>query len=121
MGVLDFLKRKKKDDDFLDLGAPGTVGGAYGPAGYPQGLGSDAGMGQQAGGGPMGGFEQFPGTAQAGGMMAGNDVANLRNTVDAMNYKLDALKAALDAINARLANIESALKAVPTEKGEGWM
>ncbi|MBI2040984.1 MAG: hypothetical protein HYT16_02690 [DPANN group archaeon] len=124
MGILDIFKRKKKDDDFLDLGAPGTTGGAYGPAGYPQGYGGDMGLGapgQQAGGQMGGGFDQFPNPAgmQAGGA-AGGEIANLRNTVDALNYKLDALKAALDAINARLANIETALKAAPTEKGEGW-
>ncbi len=121
MGVLDFFKGKKKGDDFLDLGAPGTSGGGYGPAGYP--TGSDMGMGQQTGGGPAGyGADMgLPSPSAMPSMpMQSGEIANLRNTVDALNYKLDALKAALDAINARLANIETALKATPSEKGEGW-
>jgi prefoldin subunit 5 len=50
----------------------------------------------------------------------GEHLENIRAQIEAINYKLDTLKAVLDSLNSRLANIETALKASPLEKGEGW-
>ncbi len=123
MAIRDIFKRKKKSD-YLDLeGVPGQVPG-YGPAGFPgaQGMGGMPGMGPEMPGLPP--MEQFP---SAGPMMpaqqmpaGGEHLENIRAQIEAINYKLDTLKAVLDSLNSRLANIETALKASPLEKGEGW-
>jgi hypothetical protein len=115
MPLLDVFKRKKKPD-YLDMeGLPGAVPG-YGPAGYPS-----QGMGPEMPGLPP--MEQFPqmqmGPAPAQ-QAGGEHLENIRSQLEALNYKLDTLKAVLDSLNSRLANIETALKASPLEKGEGW-
>ncbi len=129
MAVLDFLRRKKKDD-ILDLGAtpPPAGPGAYGPAAFP-GQGAGAGfppMPGEQGQMPMdmglpGMPPPTPGNYPQAPQMGSEQIENLRRTVETLNYKLDALKAAIDSINARLANIESAMKSSPTgERQEGW-
>lgn len=128
MPLLDVFKKKKKPD-YLDLESTGIVPGAYGPAGYPE----TAGLGGMGGMPPMQGSSDIPGLPpmefpQQGPMMPQPQPAplgtehleNIRSQLDALNYKLDTLRAVLDSLNSRLANIETALKASPMEKGEGW-
>ena len=136
MGVFDFLKKKKPEDEFLDLGGPGVggPGGGFGPAGG-FGAGGMAGMppGVVVGGMPrMGGIPmQGPGFDMGPSMMpqmspptpmgAGQDqVENLRRSIESLNYKMDALKSLLENVGARLQNMETALKSAPQERGEGW-
>ena len=108
----------------MDLSTPGIGGGAdFGPAspgGYgPGGLPAQAGMPMGGPGFDMGPSmmpQQMPSPVGAGA----EQIENLRRSVESLSYKMDTLKAALDNISARLANIETAMKASPQERGEGW-
>lgn len=142
MGILDMFK-KKKGDDFMDLGAMGAPGapGGFGPAGMQgmQGMPGEQPMGQPFGQQPgmqgMGGLPPMPDMGQFSGpqqmqqpmmqqmpQMASPGIDDLRRAIETLSYKLDALKAGIDSINSRLANIEAAFRATPTEgrPGEGW-
>jgi hypothetical protein len=99
MGVLDFLKRKKKEDEFLDLGQDFGQRGGYGPGMEPSaGTAPPTGMGGELPG--------MPGPMPA---MGGSDEI-MKKDIETLSYKFDSLKATLDQINARLANIEQALR-----------
>lgn len=126
MGLFDSFKRKKKED-YLEVTPPGEEGG-YGPAGYPQEMPP---QGMQ--GAPIPGMEgmqgmpppDFPPMQQMQAPMAPQamtppEMEHIRQQIDAINYKIDTLKAMLDSINSKLGNIESAIKATPNERGEGW-
>jgi hypothetical protein len=106
MGVLDIFKRKKKDEDFLELGADVGRGG-YGPGAQaqPQSIPAEQ---------PPAGFGDFPGMP-AQPMPVGAEGEIIKKDVETLNYKMDSLKATLDQINARLTNIEQALKGK-----QGW-
>jgi hypothetical protein len=123
MALFGMFKKRRKDD-YLEVTPPAEEGG-YGPAGYP-GM-PPQGMPPQG----MPGMEnmpapEFPPMQQQmppplmQPSMAPPEMEHLRQQVESINYKLDTLKAVLDSINSRLANVESALKAAPTERGEGW-
>ena len=118
MAISDIFKRKRKEE-FVPLEAmPGQVPG-YGPAG-PRGI---EGMGIPEMGGlpPMEPFPPAGSSAMMPSAPAGAEhLENIKAQIEAINYKLDTLKAVLDSLNTRLANIETALKASPLEKGEGW-
>ncbi len=123
--------KKKRKDDYLEVTPPAEEGG-YGPAGYP-GM-PPQGMPPQNQGMP--GMENMPApefppmqqqmppplmpASMGQSMGSPPEMEHLRQQVESINYKLDTLKAVLDSINSRLANVESALKASPTERGEGW-
>ena len=68
---------------------------------------------------PMGG-PMMPQAPMQPAPVGAEHIENIRSQLEALNYKLDTLKAVLDSLNTRLANIETALKASPLEKGEGW-
>jgi hypothetical protein len=119
MAIFNVFKKKKKDEFIPFEAMPGQMPG-YGPASYP---------GAQGGMPPMPGPSELPPMEfpQQGPMMpqpqmpaGGEHLENIRSQIEAINYKLDTLKAVLDSLNSRLANIETALKASPLEKGEGW-
>jgi hypothetical protein len=124
MAILDIFKRKKKEEFVPFEAMPGQMP-SYGPAGYPS-----AAMPEPSGAGlppmpelpslePSGALQPPQPTPQAMPISPGY-IENLRTQLEALNYKLDTLKAVLDSINSKLANIETALKASPLEKGEGW-
>jgi len=96
MGVLDFLKRKKKEDEFLDIGQDFGQRGGYGP-GMEQPMGAAAP--------PTGIGGELPGMPAMGGA---DEI--MKKDIETLNYKFDSLKATLDQINARLANIEQAIR-----------
>jgi hypothetical protein len=113
MAIGDIFKRKKKGEDFVDLGA--VEPGAYGPAtqgGYPQQM-------------PM---DQFPGAypqapmapMQSAAPAGAGDLDNIRQQLESINYKLDTLKAVLDTLSTRIANVENALKVSPLERQGGF-
>ena len=126
MALTDIFKRKKKPD-YLDMGDTGLGPGAMGPAGFPDAQGMGGMPGDEIPGlPPMGPFQQAGPMMPPSGMpqqqapMGQEHLENIRSQIEAINYKLDTLKAVLDSLNSRLANIETALKASPLEKGEGW-
>jgi len=124
MAFGDIFKRKKKPD-YLDMGGAGGAGASLGPASFPEGMGGMPPMPGEMPGLPPMDFSQGA-MAPPGGMpqqqapIGQEHLENIRSQIEAINYKLDTLKAVLDSLNSRLANIETALKASPMEKGEGW-
>jgi|GEM_PF-2111914 len=121
MAVFDFLKKKKKDE-FVDLGAvePGAYGPgaeAYPPPGGPYGVPPPELPGFPPPGPevqPMDFRMQAPQPPQAH-----PELENVRQQLEALSYKLDTLKAVLDTLNTRIANIENALKVTPFERQGG--
>ena len=122
MAFADIFKRKKKDE-FLDLGAvePGSYGpgaefpstGAAGPYGVPPPQLPDF---------PLPGPEQqmdFRTTGPPPPPQGHPELENVRQQLETLNYKLDTLKAVLDTLNSRIANIENALKVTPFERQGG--
>lgn len=114
---LNIFKKKKKEEFVPFEAMPGQMPG-YGPAGYPE----QGGMGGMP---PMPELPQMerpmmPQAPMQAAPAGGEHLENIRSQLEALNYKLDTLKAVLDSLNSRLANIETALKASPLEKGEGW-
>lgn len=124
MPLRNIFKKKKKDEFVPFEAMPGQVPG-YGPAGYPEagrgGLPPMPTAAEMPGFPPMEFPQQGPMMPQGMPQQAPPEhLENIRSQLEALNYKLDTLKAVLDSLNSRLANIETALKASPLEKGEGW-
>lgn len=103
MGILDLFKRKKKEEDWQDLGTPAF--GDYGPASLPgapalpQARPSDSIAPMPTAMAPITPSRPVPAEADA-----------LKREIEALNYKVDALKSTLDLMNQRLASIEEAVK-----------
>ncbi|MEM2874337.1 MAG: hypothetical protein QW063_02755 [Candidatus Nanoarchaeia archaeon] len=113
MALRDIFKRKKKEPEYYEVVPPSEFG-AYGPASYPQApapSGPTIPTPEMEFGGTPPAMAPTPTTAE---------IENLRQQLEALNYKIDTLKAVLDSINTKLTNIETAMKALPSEKGEGW-
>lgn len=120
--MFDFLKGKKKRDEFMELGGEPEAD-RYGPAGFPR----EAAMPMRrpvpgpAPTQPMDmGLPSAPAQPAMGFPTSGS--GDLQRDIQTLSYKLDNLKSALDNISARLANIESAMRTQPKiEKPEsGW-
>ncbi|HKZ49775.1 MAG TPA: hypothetical protein VJ110_02110 [Candidatus Nanoarchaeia archaeon] len=122
MALKDIFKRKKKDE-FLDLGA--IEPGAYGPAsggGYPGSPPVSGEFPTPFPTSPQAEYPQYPAAPSAPMPMApsGGEIENLKQQMEAINYKLDSLRAILDTLSTRIANIENALKVAPFERQGGY-
>lgn len=128
MAITDFFKRKKKTQDFIDIG-PQADEGSYGPA-------------QEGQANPK--EPRHPKSLNELGAMSDDETPldllarprmpeqpphpsvtkqDLERDIQELSIKIDTLKMTLDTINARLINIENAIKGepkIPEKNGEGW-
>ncbi|MBS3064807.1 MAG: hypothetical protein J4472_03260 [DPANN group archaeon] len=132
MALIDIFKRKKKNQDFIDIG-PQADEGSYGPA--------------QEGREPLEELPEEPRQRKSLnelGAMSANETPldllarpnipeqplhpsitkqDLERDIQEVSIKIDNLRTTLDTINARLINIENAVKGeskTPAKDGEGW-
>ena len=111
MGFFDKFK-KKKEEDFLDIGAePAGAGADFGPASAPATPAAQPGP-------PLPGMPTTPIASTPQPATANLEI--VKKNIETLSYKFDSIKAILDNMNARLARIESALKVSQQSGDTEW-
>jgi hypothetical protein len=110
MGILEKLrlKKKKEEDEFMNLGGVGPemgISGAPGPAGPAPGTAVPTMPTLE----PMAAPQMAPPGAAA-------DTEIIKKEIETLSAKLDTLKSTLDNLNARIANMEAIMQS-QKEKG----